>query len=169
MVSRAHKDVMIGARYKTTESSTCYCDYNRYYQDLVSSLILAEQSQVSGRGIIEKICNKRKKAFAVNIGLIQKLVNMTVKYLYVINASGLGDIEIEIVKSDCDCPLDSKIIGQLSADTGNKYKGWIKLDNLDEYRSIQDDIQSVILKNAKYAGESRLEYDFVNWGLANDG
>ena len=165
VIGRAHKDVMIGARYKTSKSSENYCEHNEDYQKLAVDLIMADPSQLSGRKIIESIYAQVKN---INIGLIQKLVNMSIKYLCVIRQCEIDiGTELQIVESDCDCPLDSRILEQLVSDTGKKkYTAWTKLDNWDEYKDIQKDIQDVIESDiTKYIGKSRLEYDFVNWGL----
>ncbi len=55
VVSKAHKDVMMGARYKTTESSINYCNNWQDYLDLVVRILLTDAMQISGRSIVEKI------------------------------------------------------------------------------------------------------------------
>ncbi len=91
---------------------------------------------------------------------------MTIKYLYVIQACGVNaGLNTRIIEVDCDCPLDSRILGQLESDTRKKYTSWTKLEDMSEYIGIQDAIQNVIKSDTKkYVGPSRLEYDFVNWG-----
>lgn len=158
IVGRVHKDVMIGARYKTLDSSVRYCEHNQYYQDLVVKLIVDNLQNLSGRKIIEQICDDRTNIHHINIGLIQKLINMAIKYLYVIQVCEINvGFQISFIESYCDCPLDSKILDRLSSDTGKKYTAWTKLVDVDEYKEIQDDI-----KNVK---EFALEYDFEHWGL----
>lgn len=47
---------------------------------------------------------------------------MIVNYLYVIKVCGIEiELDYQIVESDYDCPLDSKILKQISKDTRKKY------------------------------------------------
>ena len=160
VVGRANKDVMIGARYKNTKSSKNYCDNHSEYQKIVIKLIKDSKS-ISSRVLIKNMCNLTKE---LNIGLIQKLVNMSVKYLYAIQNCGVDfELNFNIDEESCDCPLDSKILKHLEKDTNKKYTSWTKLEDIDDYIQIQDDIHDVISSDIKYLGKSRLEYDFVNW------
>ncbi len=90
---------------------------------------------------------------------------MTVKYLDVINSNGIEGIGFHIIESDADCPLDNKILKQLSYDTGNNYRSWINLDDKRQYINIQDDIREIIRKDKRYMRKYNLEYDYVNWGI----
>ncbi len=162
VVGRAHKDVMIGARYKTTKSSENYCEKHTKYQNKVEEYV-RESTIISGRKLIEKLQEETEE---INIGLIQKLVNMSVKYLYAIQNCGVDfGLDFNIEEESCDCPLDSKILKRLEKDTKKKYTSWTKLEGIENYKKIQNDIQDVITRNTNYLGKSRLEYDFVNWGL----
>lgn len=96
--------------------------------------------------------NKREKS-VFSFGKTQKVVNMFFKYLYTFkNELHLRDDYF----TKCDCPIDSKILTKLKIK--NIY--WSKLDDIEEYKSIQKRIDEEIKKKGlKY----RLDFDFENW------
>ena len=72
--------------------------------------------------MVEKSCRIYTWVKENYIGFIQKPVNMIVNYLYVIKVCGIEiELDYQIVESDYDCPLDSKILKQISKDTRKKY------------------------------------------------
>lgn len=150
VMNRAHRDTMTGARFYSSE----YCDNSKSYREAVSALILENKNCLASRALIGTVVRRE-----INVGIIQKLVNMAVKYVYVLNACGfLDDYKIDL--ANCDCPLDSRILEKLSKDTHMSYTPWTKIKEFEEYCQIQDDIQDAI-----GADRSRLEYDFKFWGL----
>ncbi|MBO4214017.1 MAG: hypothetical protein J5876_03460 [Lachnospiraceae bacterium] len=152
VINRASLDVMAGARYLKGG----YVDNQDYYKKELKRLIMDGKTELSSEVLIDKLCRNRNK-HRVNVGSIQKLVNMTLKYLYVIQEHGLmNEYALKVELKNCDCPLDSRILEELRKREKKKYTPWTKLDSLDEYKTIQDDI-------TKYVKESNLEFDFDNW------
>lgn len=157
VVDKAHRDVMVGARYKINQSSIYYCNNNVYYRDILRTMILNCKRSLSGRNLIIRMVESNN--FNINIGLIQKLVNMSIKYLYVMDSCDLldfPDYEFQINTTDCDCPLDSIILGKLHEETGVKYNAWTKISDYNDYIGIQNDIE-------KLGYTFRLNYDLINW------
>lgn len=98
-----------------------------------------------------KILNKKEK---FTIGQAQKWVNMTLKYLWLLNALPTG-VEPEYLH----VPIDSYII-EIAYDNKNKFenalglleekpkKSWSKLSEYEEYFKIQEAIREAIKTNA---------------------
>ena len=115
---------MIGARYRNTPESDRYCDNCEYYISTLAKLIEGSADIINGRRLLTSLYENHNK-HNVNIGLIQKLVNMSVKYLFVIESCELFEkraFHIHIDEENCDCPLDSKILKRMESDTGKKFK-----------------------------------------------
>ena len=160
VVDKAHRDTMIGARFKSNKSTKSYCDQTEYYKNRVVDLVKHDSEEISGRKIIRRIIETND--YEADIGVVQKLVNMTIKYLYVIEMCGYAGkdcFSYTIDISDCDCPLDRNILGCLLRDNGRSHTAWTKLRDCDgEYYSIQDEIEII-------THGLNLKYDFINWGL----
>lgn len=63
--------------------------------------------------------------------------------------------------SRCDYPLDSEILSVL----GYKMVKWTKIDSIDSYNSIQDEIDN----QCEIKGyDSRIEFDFASWGASDE-
>ena len=152
VIKRANRDVMVGAHFLKGG----YSANQDYYQEELKRLILQPNADLSSSILINKVYKNMNK-HKVNVGAIQKLINMTLKYLYVIQEHGLmNEYALKVELKNCDCPLDSRILEELRKREKKKYTPWTKLDSLDEYKTIQDDI-------SKYVEESNLEFDFDNW------
>ncbi|MBO5077249.1 MAG: hypothetical protein J5584_06615 [Clostridia bacterium] len=150
VTSRANRDVLTGSRFWDSN----YSGNVDYYKNTLNCLIDNHFSSLSSKILIDEMI--KLNIHCAKIGSIQKLVNMSIKYLYVISLIKDGDFTIHINLSECDCPLDSIIIKRLSALNGKRYTSWTKIDTLDEYLSIQGDI-------SQYVKTSNLEFDFYNW------
>ena len=140
----ANRDTMTGARFKKDK----YADNKDFYIKELKKTIL-EGKKLSSIEIIKALDSKKKGA---NIGSIQKLVNMTLKYLYVLQVYG---VDFGIDPSGCDCPLDSIILNELDKKTKKHHTKWTKIESLEDYESIQMDIA----EQPESAG-SNLFYDF---------
>ena len=90
---------------------------------------------------------------ATTFGAIQKLVNMTLKYLLILQEFGCFD-ECLVDEAKCDCPLDSKILKSMGLGESDK---WTRLDK-DRYDDIQNTIHS----------EVKISYDFEHWPSVDD-
>ena len=90
---------------------------------------------------------------ATTFGAIQKLVNMTLKYLLILQSFGCLP---ELVKEEnCDCPLDSGILKSLQEEAK-----WTAVTK-EEYTRIQGEIDERV-------SGLRLSYDFANWPPEDD-
>lgn len=144
VLRRANRDTMAGARFKYDG----YAENKDFYIGKLKEIIESGQ-QLSSIEIIKELERAKKGA---NIGSIQKLVNMTLKYLYVLQVYG---VDFGIDPSGCDCPLDSIILNDLDKKTEKKHTKWTQIKDLNDYKSIQDDIA----KQPEAQG-SKLFYDF---------
>lgn len=168
-VWRAHRDVLAGRFY--------LIKYQNVSHDMVNYLCKAinnSKKPLSSNSLIQKLKGKYE---IVEFGAIQKLVNMSLKYLLVLNKYE-GHI-INIDEKYCDCPLDSTILDCLAEDVKKLKKQKINEQNkinedilnaLEEkeikWTSIKkeqyDDVQKIIDVLTKDKG-SKLAYDFDNW------
>lgn len=146
VLRRANRDTMAGARFKYDG----YADNKDFYIGELKKTIL-DGEKLSSRELIKKLDRAKKGA---NIGSIQKLVNMTLKYLYVLQVYGY---DFGIDPALFDCPLDSIIMDDLDKKTKPHTK-WTQIKTLEDYKSIQKDIAS--LPETK---GSNLFYDFRCW------
>lgn len=150
VTEKAHRDTMTGARFHDSE----YYSHSKEYISLLVERILSSREDLSSVELIKELYEFQ--GASAKIGSLQKLVNMTLKYLYVIEVCGFSDFcGYKINLKNCDCPLDSVVLSELSEETGNKYTPWTKISDLDDYNDIQKDIP---------CDEGRLEYDFEHWG-----
>lgn len=165
IIDRAHRDVMVGARYKVNNYCIWYCEHNGDYKSKLKELIKRDVKALSGRKLINELLSGDKN---INVGLIQKLVNMTVKYLYVLDSFGyLGYVGFNVTFSDeCDCPLDSRILERISGKVNKKYTAWTKMNDIKEYEEVQSIIKDEVVKQS---GKRNLEYDFYYWEKDDSG
>lgn len=84
-----------------------------------------------GMQFIEKIENEFPN---VEVGAVQKLVNMTLKYILIFNE--LGNMNYPIDEKECHCPLDSIILGKLEI----HHTPWTRMDKI-EYLEVQKEIK----------------------------
>ena len=79
VVLKAHRDTMIGARYKQTDGCKQYCYHSDHYRKTLIEMIEKSACNISGRELLKNLYEGSNNMYGVNIGLIQKLVNMSVK------------------------------------------------------------------------------------------
>ena len=168
-VFRAHRDVLTGRFHLPF-----YILQNRALINKLCDLIRKNDGQTkSSKRFIKCLKTKYEN---VEFGAIQKLVNMSLKYLLVLNKYE-GHI-IDIDEKYCDCPLDSTILDCLAEDVkdlpnsfakecGIKEKTLIAIRENDiHWTSIENeqynDVQKIIGFLTKDKG-SKLAYDFDNW------
>ena len=129
-----------------------------YSRDLIVLLL----PLFGGSEIIKKVKKNRKISYidyATRFGLCQKFVNMCFKYFYVFEKD-MPDYHFDFTQ--CDCPLDSVIIGSL---IDNKNLVWSKLE-YNNYVKCQDEIKALLSTiDLPQSLESigLLAYDFMNW------
>ena len=123
------------------------------YKYVFSLDLINRVSELFGNN--EKIGQKNK--YITRFGIAQKIVNMTFKYLYCYN-DYISELDIDY--SNCDCPLDSVIINNLSL----KYT-WSKL-TLEQYIECQSKIKQIVKEykdNEELSLLGNLAYDFKVW------
>lgn len=146
-IYRAHRDVLTG-RGNVTEYSS-----KKESPDSLNQICLALYNCVKcGEELSSsKLVSLLRKTFTdVPMGQIQKLVNMTLKYLLILSRFHL--ISLVIDESKCDCPLDSVILERLKEKTK-----WTRLEDEEEYNRLQEKAK----RNS--SDKVALEYDFINW------
>lgn len=155
-ICRAHRDVLSGRDNVTDYSSNTDSGFNKVSLELYYAITRADKRiNPKSRDLIEHLlpCNNG------HIGSTQKLVNMALKYMYLMQLFGkLSDFNIN--ENDCDCPLDSIILERLGRNN-NKWTKDFKINDGDDGYSIYVEIQNQIQRER--GEKSRLSYDFENW------
>ncbi len=150
-IYRAHRDVLTGR--KNVSDYAAGGVLNPIALELYGMIInKAEDEELSSSALINDLLKEKRR-----IGPVQKLVNMTLKYMFLLQLFGKLK-RYNIREEKCDCPLDSIILGSLGM--GNvKWTMDFKIDD-DKYETY-DNIQDKIAK--RQGNESKLLYDFKNW------
>lgn len=159
-VELAYKDMMTVGRYYSnsflhTKDEICDKTYKaiQKHKYTVSKKLICEISSYLFDDIIG-VGNK----YVTNVGLGQKLVNMTFKYLYVFSVlifKNPPDFSL------CHCPLDSIILEKAGIDK----MVWSKL-TIGQYQECQEKIKKLLeLKSLdnKLSKLGNLAFDFLNW------
>ena len=60
IIDRAHRDVMVGARYKANEYCIWYCEHNDDYKSKLRYWIQQDKESLSGRKIINELLSGDK-------------------------------------------------------------------------------------------------------------
>ena len=165
-ISLRYKDMNVAARFCITNKVRKECNIKSKEEicDEVYNLLKKNNWNFS-RDIIkevskiiysdEKIINKKR--YVTTYGLAQKIVNMSFKYFYVFNSHIAENIKIEY--ANCDCPLDSIILGKAEIDNCI----WSKLTE-EEYIYCQNKISGLLdARNERSQNIGNLEFDFLNW------
>ena len=150
-IYRAHRDVLTGRKYVTTYSAQKKeSDVNDVAESLYDIIQKPNKRHLNPR----KIINCLKKQYCeVNLGAIQKLVNMSLKYIFILQLFEKISTEY-VLEKDLDCPLDSIILKKVK---GLEHVKWTQLDDFEEY----EEIQKIIGQQGE--SRSRIAFDFVNW------
>lgn len=155
-VFRAHRDVLSGRFWL---ENYCAKKSGNEENDVVKRLydIMLEKHEkgepLASKPLIDPLC---KQFEDVEFGAIQKLVNMTLKYIIVLKTM-CPDFSIELDESGCDCPLDSTILGKLP----NQHAPWTRMDST-EYSDVQKEIKEQLGKSG-YVDCGNIVFDFLNW------
>ena len=154
-VFRAHRDVLIGRFYLPNYCANLNTEnkvYDALYDYIKRTKLKTKQESIGSFKLIEHLESKFPE---IEFGAIQKLVNMTLKYLYLLKKyepNSISDICIDVRKFDC--PLDSNILGELGMDDLK----WTKIIK-DEYKQVQNCIKKE-LDNEEYGN---IMYDFIKY------
>lgn len=157
-VRKANRDLMTAARTGNIEK---YAEANKdgQYATVQSlyDIIRMEKEPLCSADLIKKL---RKKNKEIEFGAVQKLVNMTLKYLIIINA--FENEEFNICEEKCDCPLDSAILKKLKDLNKIEHECWTKIDDA-EYDSIQTEISEHLKTEYPAKAYGNIWFDFVEW------
>ncbi len=159
-IRKAHRDVMTGAR---TGNISKYAEKNKDGKDetleyLYQKILNAKEPLSSGI-LIEKL---RKNDNEIEFAAIQKLVNMTLKYLIILNECEETAPAFTVCEEKCDCPIDSIILEKLNRINGNPHKCWTNMDKSD-YVAVQNEIQAYLKNEYPRGTHGNIWFDFLMW------
>ena len=110
----------------------------------------------------EQLCKKiideyKKSKIQLSYGQAQKWVNMTIKYLYILEVEGYT---FDSIFEDLHIPIDNYVFDAVKKELGIKRPAdaWSKLDK-KEYLKYQEDIREELRKK----NSSPLIWEFENW------
>ena len=112
----------------------------------------------------EQLCKKiideyKKSKIQLSYGQAQKWVNMTIKYLYMLNIHTFDNVFFFF-----HVPVDNYIFKAVKDELKIKKptkKSWSRWDNYEEYLKYQNDIRKNLKKEKKEI--SPLRWEFKNW------
>ncbi len=153
-IYRAHLDVLSGRFHLPL-----YCERGNNGINEITIALYNELNEhnntvpIIPRTIIQEFSERNN----VEFGAIQKLVNMTFKYLSILktyHAFDDSNRDLNFSPDNCDCPLDSIILGLIS----DEYNGhsWTNM-SFEEY----SEAQSIISNRMNH--DSNLLFDFRNY------
>lgn len=146
---RAHRDVMVGVRRKDT-----FKEYKKMHSTIIDelySLILNSNDAVYSELLLTALSK-----YDIEFGALQKLVNMTLKYIVILKA--YNELEnISVCIENCDCPIDSKILGCKQVNCSH-----LKWTSSGFTKNDYDLVQQIISTD-KFGKDGGLRFDFENW------
>ena len=154
----AYRDMLDGGRFYLSNNKESRC------RGIIE--ILEKHNYTFSREIIDEACNLfgseeeisgTRGRYVTRYGLAQKFVNMMFKYLYVFSDYTKKDIDF----SQCDCPLDSIILGKLPEISST----WTKI-TAPEYTECQNEIAAKLKKkplDMELQVLGNLAFDFLSW------
>lgn len=150
---RAHRDVLTGRFFLPV-----YCSKSR---DVTEKLytVISNASVIKSQYLLNVLTQEFED---VEFSAIQKLVNMTLKYLIIANEYD-DDFNINIDEKECHCPVDSIILQKIKEHHKNKpnHTPWTRMQE-DEYQIVQNEIRE-ILDHKGYCKEGNIFFDFLFW------
>lgn len=149
LIKKAELDTLIGGRFYYG-----YLSIRKSLKDDVSQMIKVEKNG-NPRLMIKELSIKHGLK---NVGFIQKIVNMTFKYMICYKELYFpSDNELDFLVEDCcDCPLDSNILNKINCSSVR----WTKIQTFDEYVEYQNAIDR-LCKEKGYS--NKMEFDFREW------
>ncbi len=163
-VYRAYRDVATGRQYVAAFTSAKDGRGLNVYAVKLYGLLdeWPRESPVDPRKLIDDLYGddalwrETPSPARPSYGAIQKLVNMTMKYLFILSTYGQYN-GLVIDESKLDCPLDSNVLGAIPKEKVSASVRWTSLDDPKLYESIQKAIGECV------SGGCRLQFDFENW------
>lgn len=144
---KAHRDTLTGARFHCPQ----YLEKNAENAIVKKLYWLITDDKIDNNS--RNLLTKLEEEFTVEYGALQKLVNMTLKYLIVFNSVGGQRKRYEIDESQCDCPIDSQILEKLNVSD----IPWTTMTK-DEYNKVQE-----LVKSTLNGEQGNIYYDFLKW------
>lgn len=170
---KAHRDTVTGAR---TGNISKYCSKNAHGKKktlkLLYEIIKEDTSALYTEKVFTALTAKmndvtgEKAEKGVEFAAMQKLVNMTLKYIIILNLFEQKEIH-KVCEEKCDCPIDSVILNELKRgrkDVGfspKEYPSWTLVCQ-KEYDEIQEDIREC-LKKKHPDKKGNIWFDFLMW------
>ena len=160
-IRKANRDVMTGAR---TENIPQYVDSNKNGNnktlEKLYKKIKGEKGSLYSDLLIENLQNDNDEN--IEFAAIQKLVNMTLKYLIVLNECECITPAFNICEEKCDCPVDSIILKKLKKINKIKHKCWTQIED-HEYTDIQKEIRAYLENKYPQKTCGNIWFDFLMW------
>lgn len=156
---KAHRDTMTGARSGNIKN---YCEKNKNGKnETLKQLreIICSGKELCSEELIKKL---QEKDCEIEFAAAQKLVNMTLKYIIILNEFEGENFKYEVCEEKCDCPIDSIILGRLKKINGITHSCWTEMKE-EEYKNVQKEIREYLKK--EYPSETRgnIWFDFLMW------
>lgn len=134
---------------------------NIIYDNLVDEKGLLLCNNIEPSEIIEKICELNEKysnlfrlGQCITVGIAQKWVNMTLKYLWIL---GVYDDEYE---NRLEIPMDRYILEEMKVQSDLiPDKGWSEYNDIKQYKEIQEEFYYICLKE----GYTRIGWENWKW------
>ncbi|MBQ9530598.1 MAG: hypothetical protein IJR70_00855 [Eubacterium sp.] len=145
---RAHRDVMVARRRQDI-----FVEYYKVHKDIIEKLHTFIRNTT--KALTSNLLFDALSIFDVEFGAKQKIINMTLKYIVILNT--YGELNIPVLEEECDCPIDSRI---LSCKKVNR--PYIKWTSPKFDKEVYEEIKEIISKD-DIGGESGLKFDFENW------
>ena len=154
------------ANMDNEEEKTAYCKLKKEFYENITSIIsnylkafplsVIDIENINPYGIIEEVIkcsrsSKYQKLFrdgsVFSVGLAQKWVNMTLKYLWIL---GVLDDKYE---EKLDVPIDSYILEEI-AKIGIEVKDikWSTWNSWQEYKELQNKLKEMVWNEYQYSG-----------------
>lgn len=152
-IYRAHRDVLSGRDNVRDYSKIIDKDtgLNSFALELYGIITSPEREvPMSSDALINKLLD-----FNGRIGSVQKLVNMTLKYMFILQLYGILE-GYDIEETNCHCPLDSRILESLGM-SDFKWTSDFKTKDCDDGYAKYKEIQK------SFKEKSGLAYDFEMW------
>lgn len=159
-IRKANRDVMTGAR---TGNIPNYVRINKDGQNKSSEwlyqIIVDEKEPLCSKLLMDKL---QTKDMQVEFSAIQKLVNMTLKYLIILNECESDKEKFDICEDKCECPIDSIILDRLKKINGNKHECWTRIKER-EYNAVQYEIATYLKEIYPTKTRGNIWFDFREW------
>lgn len=159
-IRKAHRDVITGAR---TGNIPYYVDINKYDKNTslkcLYRIITDSTEPLYSASLIDQLQNDDEK---VEFSAVQKLVNMKLKYLIIINGCEDNQVKFDICEEKCDCPVDSIILKKLKKVIGSEHTRWTAMHK-DEYDTVQGEIAAYLQKEYPSEMYGNIWFDFLMW------